>query len=115
MPIAGRRDTKILIQSPSWSTNGLGERSASWATTATEWGFIRYPGGREAERVNQIAAETELIAVIQYSSNTSGINAEDRLKIGTTQYDILKVLPKPGGRPTTLEIFAKSRLLDESV
>lgn len=109
---AGRLDSKIVIQSASLTTNGLGVQTESWSTIATEWAEVRHLKGQEYEQAQQIAGETDTKFIIRYNSNSSAITQSSRIQFGSEDYDILESIPIPGGRPTKLEIYARRRTTD---
>jgi len=108
----GDLDTKIVIQTPSRTPNAMGAQDESWSTVATEWAAKKHLRGQEYEQAQQIASETETKFTIWFNSNTSGIAPKDKVVEGSTEYDILAVLPIPGGRPEKIELLTKRRSSD---
>jgi len=112
MPISGRRDTKAIIKRPVFTTNALGERSATFEEVSTEWVELRWLRGKEAEQAQQITSEVEAKITCLYHAALESLAPEYQVLIGTDIFDVLEALPIPGGRPVKVEILAKKRNLN---
>ena len=78
------------IERATYTTNGYGERVASWATVTTVWAELMKSSGIGESITNnaQDVARQTLFFKVRSSNTTRGIKADDRLKYGTRYYDI---------------------------
>jgi SPP1 family predicted phage head-tail adaptor len=86
----GRADRRVTIERATYTTNGYGERVASWATVTTVWAELMKSSGIGESITNnaQDVARQTLFFKVRSSNTTRGIKADDRLKYGTRYYDI---------------------------
>ena len=85
----GRADRRVTIERATYTTNGYGERVASWATVTTVWAeLIKSSGIGESITNAQDVARQTLYFKVRSSTTTRGIKADDRLTYATRTYDI---------------------------
>jgi len=87
---AGKRDKRIIIQSPSASQAADGQMVNTWATFATEWAYIKHLSGISAIKAD---ADTSNVKASIQILKRAGINAGMRALFGSTVYDIQTVAP----------------------
>ena len=85
----GRADRRVTIERATYTTNGYGERVASWATVTTVWAELMKSSGIGESITNaQDVARQTLYFKVRSSTTTRGIKADDRLTYATRTYDI---------------------------
>ena len=85
----GRADRRVTIERATYTTNGYGERVASWATVTTVWAELMKSSGIGESITNaQDIARQTLYFKVRSSTTTRGIKADDRLTYATRTYDI---------------------------
>jgi len=87
---AGKRDKRVIIQSPSATQASDGQMIATWAEVATVWASIKHVSGISAIKSGMDTSSVK--ASIRILRRT-GVNAGMRVVHGTTVYDIQAVLP----------------------
>jgi SPP1 family predicted phage head-tail adaptor len=88
--IIGKLDRRVTIERATYTTNGYGERVASWATVTTVWAELMKSSGIGESITNsaQDIARQTLYFKVRSSTTTRGIKADDRLTYATRTYDI---------------------------
>lgn len=85
----GRADRRVTIERATYTTNGYGERVASWATVTTVWAELMKSSGIGESITNaQDIARQTLYFKVRSSTTTRGIKADDRLTYAARTYDI---------------------------
>ena len=85
----GRADRRVTIERATYTTNGYGERVASWATVTSVWAELMKSSGIGESITNaQDIARQTLYFKVRSSTTTRGIKADDRLTYATRTYDI---------------------------
>jgi SPP1 family predicted phage head-tail adaptor len=102
-------DTRITIQNPTDGRDAIGGNSKTWSNLETVWASRKVLKGTELVEARQRYADVETKFVIRYSSDVSGVDPTHRILYGSVEHEILGAIPVPGGRPTKLEIYVKSR------
>ena len=106
MNISGM-DRKIRVERVIETVDTLGDVRETWSTLMTIFAETRYLKGTEAEEARQLHTETDTKFVIRWSTESAGIRTKDRIVLDSTQYNILSVVPMPGGRPVMIELLTK--------
>jgi len=87
---AGKRDKRVIIQSPGAAQASDGQMVNSWPTFATVWAGIKHPSGISAIKAGMdMSAVKASIRILRLS----GVHAGMRVLHGSTAYDIKAVLP----------------------
>ena len=85
---AGRRNVKIIIQTPTSTPDGMGGRSKTWSDLCAVWGEVRRPRVHTAVVQGGVAMVTSQEVIIP---TTGGINAGCRAVINGQNYEIVGV------------------------
>jgi SPP1 family predicted phage head-tail adaptor len=87
--IIGKSDRRITIQRATETTNGYGEKVATWATLITVWAELqKTSGAKEAIANRQDTAAKQLVFKIRSSTDSRGVTTKDRLVYDGKYFDI---------------------------
>ena len=92
---AGRLSRRCVIQTPSTTTDALGQPIPGWTDVATVWGDVRLRSGLESIKAGASVSTVQASIRIRYRA---GINAGMRIVHNLTAYNITAVQPDVGGR-----------------
>ena len=92
---AGRLNRRCVIQTPSTTTDELGQPIPGWTDVAPVWADIRMRSGLESIKAGAPVSVVAASIRIRYRA---GINAGMRVVHNLTAYEILAVQPDVGGR-----------------
>jgi len=87
--IIGKSDRRITIQRATETTNGYGEKVATWATLITVWAELqKTSGAKEAIASRQDTATKQLVFKIRSSTDSRAVTTKDRLVYDGKYFDI---------------------------
>lgn len=96
----GRRNEKIMLQSPVYTTDTSGEQYiSSWSTIYDLWAELQFKGGKENYQMGQLVGAQERTFVTTY---ITGIRQDMRLVHGQDIYDITDIQPNNNRRETAI-------------
>lgn len=105
-------DQRVTLQSPTVTQGVTGGQTTSWSTEATVWAHIEETSEREYMAATQRNAEKQLLFVIRFGSNVSGVDSTWRIQHGGNNYDLSVPILKPAARPERIEIVGTLRNAD---
>lgn len=108
---AGRRDKKLLIQSPSGSKDAVGQRTTTWSTVATVWGNILPLKADTRFAAAQSHASTTHRIWIPMSSEIAAIDGSWRVVYGSRVFTIDGII-NVGERNAEYELLCTEGLKD---
>lgn len=88
---AGDRDTKITIESPTYSRNGYGESIASYAELTKAWVKWEPQSTKESTVKESGATEETIKATMLFNAN---VNTKCRVKKGSDYYNIVSIIDR---------------------
>jgi SPP1 family predicted phage head-tail adaptor len=92
---AGRLNRRCVIQTPSTTTDELGQPIPGWTDVATVWGDIRLKSGLESIKAGAPVSTVQASIRVRYRA---GINAGMRVVHNLQAFNIVAVMPDVGGR-----------------
>lgn len=92
---AGRLNRRCVIQTPSTTTDELGQPIPGWTDVATVWGDIRLKSGLESIKAGAPVSTVQASIRVRYRA---GINAGMRIVHNLQAFNIVAVMPDVGGR-----------------
>lgn len=104
---AGKLDQRITLLIPTVSYNSFNEEVRSYAPFATVWAAKHDVSTGESMRAQQLGAQLSARFTVRYSSDTSRVDAQFRIRHGTKDYEITGI--RALGRNTWFEIDAVIR------
>jgi SPP1 family predicted phage head-tail adaptor len=84
----GRLDRKIVIESQTFSTNSIGEYTASWSTYHTTFANVQRGLGNEKVEADQVTSTSKVKFKIRFFD---GIDESMRILYNSKYYDILDI------------------------
>lgn len=99
----GRLRERVTFQRRSSTRNDFGEETR-WRDLTTVWAGIEPLSGREYFNALQVQADVSTRIVCRYSSELSDVTPKDRIKHGSTVYDVRSVIDR-GNRHRDLEFM----------
>lgn len=103
----GKLPHRVTIQSPTRTTNGVGEAIMTWSDTHPMWCNIQPVTARETQRSQQPLVDTDVIITCRYNR---WLQADYRLKWArtgqTTQYFNITGIVDKGERHAEMELTA---------
>lgn len=92
---AGRLNRRCVIQTPSTTTDELGQPIPGWTDVATVWADIRLRSGLESIKAGAPVSVVQASIRIRYRA---GVNAGMRVVHNLQAFNIVAVMPDVGGR-----------------
>jgi len=92
---AGRLNRRCVIQTPSTTTDELGQPIPGWTDVATVWGDIRLKSGLESIKAGAPVSTVQASIRVRYRA---GITAGMRIVHNLQAFNIVAVMPDVGGR-----------------
>ena len=92
---AGRLNRRCVIQTPSTTTDELGQPIPGWTDVATVWGAIRLKSGLESIKAGAPVSTVQASIRVRYRA---GITAGMRIVHNLQAFNIVAVMPDVGGR-----------------
>jgi len=87
--IIGKSDRRITIQRATETTNGYGEKVATWATLIIVWAELQKTTNlRESISDRQDTATQQLAFKVRSSTDSRGVTTKDRVVYDSKTYDI---------------------------
>ena len=103
---AGRRNTKVIIESYSEAPDSVGDSIKTWSTFATVWVEFANQGGKEFINAREIHSSLSTIMTARY---LDGVTPQMRVNHGGTYYNILAAFD-PFNRRVDLKIYCDIQL-----
>jgi SPP1 family predicted phage head-tail adaptor len=85
---AGSLNSRVTLQSLPDTADAIGQPSQTWVDVATVWGNVRYLNGVETVKAGALTSVTQVSIRIR----PRAVSTEMRVKVGTTNFQIRKVL-----------------------
>lgn len=90
--IIGKSDRRITIERATETTNGYGEKVASWATLITVWAELQKTSGmRESIDNRQDTARQQLNFKVRSSTDSRAVTTKDRVVYDSKYFDIIGI------------------------
>lgn len=107
----GKYDTLITFERATPSTSPGGDVTSTWVAIARGqvWSSRKFLKGQELVEAKQIVAEVEAQFEVRFSTDVAGVVPKDRINDHGNLYDVLEIIPIPGGRPERLRVLVKRR------
>lgn len=103
---AGRLTERIRLQRRATGINDSGSERREWDDIGTVYAEAAPVTGRESFAGQQRFAEVDVVFTVRYRADLTPLH---RILWREREYDVVAVLPLPGGRPDRLEIHATAR------
>ena len=98
---SGEMDTLATVQTPTESTNSIGEPELVWSTFATRWIAILPLSG--SETIDAMANEASVTHRVRMRY-TEGLKPKMRIEVGSRVFEIMSVMER--GRKVEHEVLA---------
>jgi SPP1 family predicted phage head-tail adaptor len=89
----GRLRERVTFQRRGTKRNDFGEET-TWRDITTVWAGIEPLAGREYFTALQVQSDVSTRIVCRYSSELSDVTPKDRIKHGSTVYDVRSVIDR---------------------
>jgi SPP1 family predicted phage head-tail adaptor len=90
--IIGKSDRRITIERATETTNGYGEKVATWATLITVWAELtKTTNARESISDRQDTATKQLAFKIRSSTDSRAVSTKDRVVYDSKHFDIIGI------------------------
>lgn len=103
MIAAGTLNKRVVIERRATGADSIGQPLTGWVTHDTVWASIKYPSGLAAMRADAEISKVKASIRIRQRSDVSGAN---RIRHGSTIYQIMAVLPGEGVIDLVCEVVA---------
>lgn len=103
---AGRRNTKVLIESKTSTINSYGDPVDTWATFSTQWVEIASQSGKEFLNAKEQNSSVSMVLTSRY---VDGVTPEMRINYGGRYFNILAVFD-PFNNREQLKIYCDEQL-----
>jgi SPP1 family predicted phage head-tail adaptor len=90
--IIGKSDRRITIERATETTNGYGEKVATWATLITVWAELtKTTNARESISDRQDTATKQMAFKIRSSTDSRAVSTKDRVVYDSKYFDIIGI------------------------
>lgn len=110
---AGKKNNKVILQSPAGSRDAVGERVTTWTDVATVWASIEPLSVRDAFLAAQAHASTTHRVRIDWSTDVDNIDGSWRVLFGSRVLVIDGAPRNIGERNREIELLCTEGLRSE--
>ncbi len=91
----GRQRQRMTLEAPAMTADGAGGSQTSWVVLASFWASLEWLAGEERDRAGRPEQSTTHRVTLRWRA---GLDAGQRLRLGTRIFDIRAVGDPDGGR-----------------
>jgi SPP1 family predicted phage head-tail adaptor len=99
----GRMRSRVQVQVQTEVPDQFGQNQPGWATTATRWGYVRTPTGRESLNAQQMQAALSHVVEMRYMAP---LGPQQRLVLDGRIFNISHVID-PDGKHRQLIVYCE--------